>query len=259
MKEFVKRGICFAAALMMTQSMIFASPAEEMSGGVVPRTAVYVKSVSSGAGTGTTSGKVTLSQTSAKLTVGKTVTLKATVTPSSSSVKFTWSSSNSKVVSVDATGKVKAVGKGVAAVTVKASNGKSASCMVTVITADEAYIEEVFRLVNEERTKAGLSKVTLNTALCNAASKRAKEITTKFSHTRPDGTGWYTVLQEYKISYAAAVENIAYHYETPKAVVDGWMKSPNHKKNILNAKYKAMGIGLCRKDGSTYWAQIFKA
>ena len=84
---------------------------------------------------------VKLNKTSEKLVVGKTDTLKATVTPSGS-YNLTWTSSNKKVVTVDSNGKLKAVGKGTANVTVKTSNGKSAVCMVSVITQNEAYIEK---------------------------------------------------------------------------------------------------------------------
>lgn len=246
--KIVKIGVCFAMVFTMAPGMLYTVPAEETS------KAVYA----SGIGAGTSSGKVTLDKASAKLAVGKTLTLKAAVS-GSSSAKFTWSSSNPKVASVDSSGKVKAVGKGIAVITVKASNGKTAVCTVTVVTAEEAYIEEVIRLVNEERTKAGLKKLTVGSAVTKASAKRAKEITSKYSHTRPDGRAWHTVLNEYKVSYTAAVENIAYHCETPKAVVDAWMKSPNHRKNILNPKYRAMGISLCKKNNTTYWAQIFTA
>ena len=76
--------------------------------------------------------KVKLNKKKVTLAKGKTVTLKATVTPSSANEKLTWSSSNKKVATVSKKGKVKAIKKGTATITVKTSSGKKATCKVTV-------------------------------------------------------------------------------------------------------------------------------
>ena len=78
--------------------------------------------------------KVTLSKTAAKLELKKTLTLKATITPSYAGQKtLTWSSGNTAVATVSAGGKVTAKKKGTATITVEAVGGKKASCKVTVI------------------------------------------------------------------------------------------------------------------------------
>ena len=79
----------------------------------------------------------------------------------------------------------------------------------------------MFKLVNQERAKEGLPALKLDATLCQAAQKRAKEIKTKFDHTRPDGTGCFTVFKEFGISYMAAGENIAAGQTTPKQVMNG--------------------------------------
>lgn len=76
--------------------------------------------------------KVKLNKTKATLKKGKTLTLKATLTPENASEKVTWSSSNKKVVKVNKNGKVTAVKKGTAVITAKAASGKKATCKVTV-------------------------------------------------------------------------------------------------------------------------------
>lgn len=76
--------------------------------------------------------KVKLNKTSVTLKKGKTLQLKATKTPSNSTDKVTWKSSNKKVVTVTAKGKVKALKKGKAAITVKTTSGKKATCKITV-------------------------------------------------------------------------------------------------------------------------------
>lgn len=76
--------------------------------------------------------KVKLNKTKATVAKGRTLTLKATMTPSSSTDKLTWTSSNKKVASVDKNGKVKALKKGTATITVKTTSGKKATCKITV-------------------------------------------------------------------------------------------------------------------------------
>ena len=75
---------------------------------------------------------VKLNKTSLTLGVGETYTLTKSVTPSNASTSYTWSSSNTSVATVDSNGKVTAKKTGTANITVKTSNGKTATCKVTV-------------------------------------------------------------------------------------------------------------------------------
>jgi uncharacterized protein YkwD len=124
-------------------------------------------------------------------------------------------------------------------------------------TGISGYASEVLRLVNQERAKAGLSAFTTNSTLTAAANKRAQETVQSFSHTRPNGTSFSTVLQEYGVSYRAAGENIAYGQRSPQEVVTGWMNSPGHRANILNSSFNKIGIGVYQSSGTIYWSQLF--
>jgi len=124
-------------------------------------------------------------------------------------------------------------------------------------SSQSSYASEVLRLVNVERAKAGLPALTTNSTLTSAANKRAEEIKQYFSHTRPNGSSAFTVLGEYGISYRTAGENIAYGQKTPQEVVDGWMNSPGHRANILNANFGKIGIGVYQSGGVYYWTQLF--
>jgi len=75
---------------------------------------------------------VKLSQSRATLNAGKTLRLKATVTPTDAKTGFTWRSSNKKVATVNEKGVVTAIAKGTAVITVQTENGLKASCKVTV-------------------------------------------------------------------------------------------------------------------------------
>lgn len=64
---------------------------------------------------------------------GSSVTLTASVFPKNTTDKITWTTSNKKVVTVTAKGKIKGIKTGTAKITAKASNGKKATCKVTVV------------------------------------------------------------------------------------------------------------------------------
>ena len=118
--------------------------------------------------------------------------------------------------------------------------------------------DEVIRLCNVEREKAGLSPLKAYSPLSSAAQVRAVETITLFAHQRPDGTSCYTALDG--INYMCAGENIAAGYRSAQAVVDGWMNSPGHRANILNSDFTEIGVGLVIAPGSEYtyyWSQFF--
>lgn len=125
-------------------------------------------------------------------------------------------------------------------------------------TSSSKFANEVLVLVNKERTKAGLSALSMPNKLLEPANTRAKEIKQVFSHTRPDGRSWSTVLKDYNVSVQTAGENIAYGYNTPEEVVTTWMNSPGHRANILNSNFKNIGIGVYTDSkGTVYCTQIF--
>ncbi|WP_286167014.1 CAP domain-containing protein [Clostridium sp. D33t1_170424_F3] len=121
-----------------------------------------------------------------------------------------------------------------------------------------SYAEQVVKLVNQERAKAGLAPLTLSQPVASAAQVRAKEITQSFSHTRPDGRSFSTALTEQNVSYRSSGENIAWGQKTPEQVMQGWMNSEGHRKNIMNAKFTSIGVGYHRNaSGVNYWTQLF--
>ncbi len=182
--------------------------------------------------------------------------------------KVKWKSSRKKVATVSSKGVVKAKKAGKAKITAKAGKKKYV-CRVTVKAKSgkkstknntaASYAEKVLQLVNKERKKAGVEPLQLDTSLCSAAATRAKEITTVFDHTRPNGDTCFSILKEKNISYRAAGENIAAGQTTPEDVVKSWMNSPGHRENILSGSFHKLGVGYV-KTGSSYkhyWVQMF--
>lgn len=120
-----------------------------------------------------------------------------------------------------------------------------------------SFAEQVVELVNAERAKVNLPALTMTTKLNEAALVRAKETVQSFSHTRPNGSSFSTVLKENGISFQGAGENIAWGQRTPEQVVNAWMNSEGHRANILNQGYTSIGVGYYLNGATPYWAQLF--
>ena len=125
------------------------------------------------------------------------------------------------------------------------------------VTRSYSYAYEVLKLVNEERSKAGVKPaLKMDASLLDTAMMRSGEIVLLFSHTRPDGSSCFTAFKDDSTSRG---ENIAAGYQTPAAVVEGWMNSEGHRANILNPDFTTIGIGCVKHDSlyQIYWTQCF--
>ncbi|HBG5343614.1 TPA: sporulation protein [Clostridioides difficile] len=123
-----------------------------------------------------------------------------------------------------------------------------------------AYQKEVVDLVNIERSKAGLNPLTLDSSISNVATKKSQDMIDNnyFSHNSPTYGSPFDMLKKFGISYKTAGENIAMGQKTPKEVVNAWMNSEGHRKNIMNPNFSKIGVGVAQKSGgSIYWTQIF--
>lgn len=118
-------------------------------------------------------------------------------------------------------------------------------------------INEVYEITNNYRSLVGVSSLTLDSSLVEAANIRAKELSNSFSHTRPNGSSCFTVLSELGISYGTAGENIAAGYSSSQSVMEGWRSSSGHYQNIISSKFKKIGIGVNIINNQYYWVQIF--
>lgn len=118
-------------------------------------------------------------------------------------------------------------------------------------------INEVYEITNNYRSLVGVSSLTLDSSLVEAANIRAKELSDSFSHTRPNGSSCFTVLSELGISYGTAGENIAAGYSSSQSVMEGWRSSSGHYQNIISSKFKKIGIGVNIVNNQYYWVQIF--
>ena len=126
------------------------------------------------------------------------------------------------------------------------------------VSEEQSMAQEVLRLVNEQRKAQGLAALAAHTQLEESAYKRALEIAQSFSHTRPNGASCFTILDEAGIVYRSAGENIAAGQANAAEVMDVWMHSEGHRKNILQSSYTHLGVSCYRDDtGRLHWVQLF--
>lgn len=120
--------------------------------------------------------------------------------------------------------------------------------------ADElrAIAVTAFNLVNAERASRGLAALTWDANLELCAQIRATEISSFFSHTRPNMTDFYTVNSD--LMWA---ENLAKGYADASSLVAGWMNSPTHAANILDGELATCSIAVYEANGTLYFAQEF--
>ncbi|WP_455753813.1 CAP domain-containing protein [Streptomyces decoyicus] len=135
---------------------------------------------------------------------------------------------------------------------------KTTSASKTTAKASAAT-DRVVELVNEERSKAGCSKLTVNAKLTKAAQDHSKDMADhrNMSHTGSDGSSPDDRITRAGYQWNSYGENVAYGYSTPEEVMKGWMSSPGHKKNILDCSFKEIGVGHAQPDD--YWTQDFGA
>lgn len=132
------------------------------------------------------------------------------------------------------------------------------------ISNDDSVYIEMLNLVNAARTENGLNELWYSARVHEVSTLRAYELSSYYSHTRPDGSGFFTAFKELGLNYRKVGENIAYGrnmFETAEEVFNAWMDSPSHRENILNPNYECVAFGLCTlkvgKDTYYYWSQEF--
>ncbi|MBR2836864.1 CAP domain-containing protein [Candidatus Saccharibacteria bacterium] len=122
---------------------------------------------------------------------------------------------------------------------------------------------EILSLVNQERVRNGLEKLSWGDTCTDAAEIRAAELVELYSHTRPDGSPWSTACDApndaapYTEGENLVVGNSAV---SPETTVAAWMNSEKHRENILNPAFTKLAVGFYfdpNSDYKTHWSQYF--
>lgn len=123
-------------------------------------------------------------------------------------------------------------------------------------TNDEV-VNEIARLTNLERTKAGLEPLVMDEKMMKAAKKRAEELLVDFSHNRPNGEGYWTVFAEFGIQLWQQGEIAIRCYPAPTSAVLGWMNSEGHRNILMKPDIKYHGVAYMLHDEQWYCVQLF--
>ena len=117
---------------------------------------------------------------------------------------------------------------------------------VVLGTQSDYSNSSLLQSTNANRLKNHEPALNLNDQLTSAAQAKANDMANKdyWSHTNPDGQTPWTFITAAGYNYQLAGENLAYGFSDAKAVVTGWMNSPEHRANMLNANYQDVGFGI---------------
>ena len=126
---------------------------------------------------------------------------------------------------------------------------------------------KVVELTNAERAQVGCAPLNISPQLTAAAQGHSEDMALNdyFDHFSEDGRSPGDRIRAAGYPYWPGGENIAAGYQTPEAVMAGWMSSKKgHRENILNCGYEDIGVGyyyLADDTGNvnyhTYWTQDF--
>ncbi|MEH7345544.1 CAP domain-containing protein, partial [Bacillus sp. JJ1532] len=126
-----------------------------------------------------------------------------------------------------------------------------------VSSSVSAFEQKVVELTNQERAKNGVPALQLDVNLSKVARAKSLDMKNKgyFDHNSPTYGSPFDMMKSFGITYRSAGENIAMGQRTPEEVVNAWMNSDGHRKNILNASFTHIGVGYVAE--GNYWTQQF--
>lgn len=116
---------------------------------------------------------------------------------------------------------------------------------------------EVHELINKYRIDQNLEPLELHNVISEVARKHSQKMadgTTDFGH---DGFSERVAKIREQIGGNGAAENVAFGYSSAESVVEGWINSSGHKRNI-EGNYTHTGVGIAySEDERPYFTQIF--
>ena len=120
--------------------------------------------------------------------------------------------------------------------------------------------EQVFVEINKIRQENNLSELVYDEDLSKLAREKSVDLAScnEFSHTSKTYGSTRDLLLKYPHLWISGGENISKGGENSKDIVDAFLNSPDHKKNILNPDFNKSGIGcFVSQDGTIYLTELF--
>lgn len=118
--------------------------------------------------------------------------------------------------------------------------------LVGAIEKDSINIDELNIISNQQRQNVGLKPLMLNDKLTEAAKDKAGHmiVNNYWDHYSPSGISPWYFIENNGYKYQIVGENLAKGYESSGEIVDGWMYSEDHRRNILNEAYEDVGYAV---------------
>lgn len=112
--------------------------------------------------------------------------------------------------------------------------------------ATNIYVDQLLSMTNAKRQAAGLTPLTLNSQLSQAAALKAQDMFANnyWAHNSPAGKTPWDFIRMVGYSYSMAGENLAKNFSDSNGVVEAWMASPSHKDNIMKSSYRDIGFAI---------------
>jgi len=126
-----------------------------------------------------------------------------------------------------------------------------------------ALERRTFEAINQARRRGGVPALAWNEALAKLARSHSARMAERgfFSHQDPQRGYLEDRLNKAGIAWVRCAENLSQvlGYDDPVAEgVEGWLKSPGHRRNLLERQATQSGVGVAlRSDGSYFFTQIF--
>lgn len=121
--------------------------------------------------------------------------------------------------------------------------------------------EGIIQWTNIQRQRNGLSSLTENRELDNSALLKVQDMLDKqyFEHVSPSGASVSDLAERTGYDFISIGENLALgNFKNDEVLVQAWMDSPGHRANILNTKYRDIGIAVIKGQfqGRTVWLAV---
>jgi uncharacterized protein YkwD len=119
----------------------------------------------------------------------------------------------------------------------------------------------ILKWTNEERTMLSGEALTLNSSLNTVAETKLRDMFEKqyFEHISPSGKNVDDLAKDAGYTFVIIGENLALgNFKDDKDLVAAWMASPGHRANILNFKFKEIGIAVGNGlfEGKKQWLAV---
>ena len=124
-----------------------------------------------------------------------------------------------------------------------------------MVSVAEQYL---FSAANAERVQRGLQPLKWDETLHHAAQRHAGEMAAResISHQYPGEADLANRGHDAGAKFTVISENVAEAWSAPE-IHDAWMKSPDHRANLLDPRVNAVGISVERRGGQLYAVEDF--